>query len=160
MAPTTPASPPPATTPISAKPAALQWRLFAIVYDLLPVLGIFFAVAALNLLLRGGTPVQPNSPGAWLELLLMLAAGFGYFGLSWRRGGQTLGMRAWRLKLLRADGGVPSWRALVIRYLVAGVSLAACGLGFVWSLVDRERRSWHDLASGTVIVRMPKSRDS
>ena len=125
-------------------------------YDLLPLLGIFFATAALTLLLRGGTPVEPHSLGAWLELLLMLAAGFGYFGLSWRRGGQTLGMRAWRLKLLRADGGVPGWPALVLRYVVAGVSLAACGAGFFWSLIDRERRSWHDLASGTVIVRLPK----
>ena len=153
----TPASPvAPTPKPIVARPAALQWRLLAIVYDLLPVLGIFFAVAALTLLLRGGTPVQPNSLGAWLELLLMLAAGFGYFGLSWRRGGQTLGMRAWRLKLLRNDGGTASWRALVIRYMVAGVSLAACGLGVAWSLIDRERRSWHDLASATVIVRLPK----
>lgn len=154
--PISPSSPPATKAAVVARPAALQWRLLAILYDLLPVLGIVFAVAALTLLLCGGTPVQPNSPGAWLELLLMLAACFGYFGLSWRRGGQTLGMRAWRLKLLRADGGVPGWQALAIRYVVAGVSLAACGLGFAWSLIDRERRSWHDRASGTVVLRMPK----
>lgn len=141
---------------VAAQPAALQWRLFAMVYDLLPLLGIFFATAAFTLLLRGGTPVQPGSLGAWLELLLMLAAGFGYFGLSWRRGGQTLGMRAWRLRVVRADGGVPAWSALVLRYVVAGLSLAACGLGYLWSLVDGERRTWHDLASGTVTVRLPK----
>lgn len=141
---------------IAAHPAALQWRLFAMTYDLLPLLGIFFATAAVTLLLRGGTPVQPGTLGAWLELLLMLIAGFGYFGLSWRRGGQTLGMRAWRLRVLRADGSVPAWSALVLRYVVAGVSLGACGLGFLWSLIDGERRTWHDLASGTVTVRLPK----
>jgi uncharacterized RDD family membrane protein YckC len=141
---------------VTAAPAALGWRLLAIVYDLLPVLAIWFAVAALVLLLRGGSPVAPGSPGAWLELALMLIAGFGYFGFSWRHGGQTLGMRAWRLRLLRADGGVPGWPALARRYLVAGASLAVGGLGFAWSLGDRERRGWHDLASGTVLVRLPK----
>jgi uncharacterized RDD family membrane protein YckC len=142
---------------VTAVPAALGWRLLAMVYDLLPVLAIWFAVAALVLLLRGGLPVAPGSVGAWLELALMLIAGFGYFGLSWRRGGQTLGMRAWRLRVLRADGSAPGWRALMLRYLVAGASLAAGGLGFLWSLVDRQRRSWHDLASGTVLVRLPKN---
>lgn len=125
-------------------------------YDALPLLGIVFATAALNLLLRGGEPVQPDSIGARVELAAMLAAGFLYFGLSWRRGGQTLGMRAWRLRLLAADGGVPTWRALGIRYVVAIASFGLCGLGYLWSLIDAERRTWHDIVSRTVLVRMPK----
>ena len=145
-----------APVPVVARPAALHWRLFAMIYDLLPMLGIVFAVAAFTLLLRGGTPVQPNSLGAWLELLLMLAAGFGYFGLSWRRGGQTLGMRAWRLRAVDAQGNPPGWAAIALRFGIGAVSLAAAGLGFVWVLIDRERRSWHELASGTLTVRLPK----
>jgi uncharacterized RDD family membrane protein YckC len=140
----------------SALPAALGWRLLAAIYDGFPLLAIWFATAAGVLLLRGGTPVAPGSPGAVLELGLMLLAGFGYFGLSWRRGGQTLGMRAWRLRLQCAGGGVPGWGALARRYGVALISLAAFGLGFLWSLVDRDRRTWHDLASGTVLLRLPK----
>ena len=143
-------------TPLAVTPAALHVRLFALVYDLLPLLGIVFATAAFTLLLRGGTPVEPGSFAAWMELLLMVIAAFGYFGLSWRRGGQTLGMRAWRLRVVRTDGGVPAWRALGIRYVVAIASLAAGALGFLWSLIDRERRTWHDMASGTVLVRLPK----
>jgi uncharacterized RDD family membrane protein YckC len=139
----------------AALPAALGWRLLAAVYDLLPVLALWFATAALVLLLRGGAPVQAGSISAWSELGAMLAVGFGYFGLSWRRGGQTLGMRAWRLRLARADGGVPTWPQLLLRYAVAGLSLAAAGLGFLWSLIDRERRTWHDLASGTAVSRRP-----
>jgi uncharacterized RDD family membrane protein YckC len=139
-----------------AAPAHLLWRLAAAIYDLFPLLAIWFATSALMLLARGNTPVTPGSAAAWGELGLLLLAGFGYFGPSWRRGGQTLGMRAWRLRLRRSDGGVPGWPALALRYAVAGVSLAAFGLGFAWSLFDRERRSWHDLASGTVILRQPK----
>lgn len=147
----------PSPTPQQAIPAALPYRLLAIVYDLLPLLALWFATAAAVLLARGNVPVTPNSPAALVEFALMLLVAFAYFGLSWRRGGQTLGMRAWRLRLVRADGGAPpSWSALALRYLIAPLSLAAAGLGFLWSLFDRERRTWHDLASGTVLVRMPK----
>src|SRR5687767_14547216 len=109
----------------AAVPAALHWRLLAAVYDLFPALALWFSTAALVLLLRGGAPVAPDSVGAWLLLGAMAAVGFGYYGISWRRGGQTLGMRAWRLRLVHASGATPPWPALLLRYLVAGLSLAA-----------------------------------
>ncbi len=145
----------PAITP--AMPAALGWRVLVLVYDAVPLLGIWFGVSALHLLLRFGQPVVPGGVSAFVELALLAAATFGYFGLSYKRGGQTLGMRAWRLRLLSADGGAVSWRQIVVRALVGVLSLAVFGLGFLWSLFERERRSWHDLASGTVIVRLPKA---
>lgn len=148
---------PPNTHRTAAAPAALGFRLLAMLYDLLPLGALWFAIAALVLAARGGVPVTPNSPAALLEFALMLAVGFGYFGLSWRHGGQTLGMRAWRLRLVRLDGQPrPSWRDLARRYFAAGVSLAAFGLGYLWSLFDSERRTWHDLASGTAVVRLPR----
>lgn len=137
-------------------PAALGWRLLAAIYDLLPLLALCFATAAVVLLLRGGTPVAAGSIAAWGELGLMLLVGFGYFGGSWRRGGQTLGMRAWRLRLRAVDGGMPAWSQLALRYVVAGVSLACVGLGFLWALFDARRRTWHDLASGTRMWREPR----
>jgi len=54
------------------------------------------------------------------------------------------------------EAAAPPWRTLALRYLAAGVSLAAFGLGWVWCLIDGERRAWHDLASHTVVVRLPK----
>lgn len=136
----------------------LHIRLLAMLYDLLPLAALWMATSAVMLLLRGGERVVPGSAAAMIELLLLLAVSFAYLGLSWRRGGQTLGMRAWRLYLVNTDGSRPvSWRALMLRYLVAMVSLAAVGLGFVWSLFEPNRRTWHDLASGTVMVRKPKA---
>jgi uncharacterized RDD family membrane protein YckC len=140
----------------AAQPAALHWRLLALVYDLLPLAAIWFAVAALLLLLRGGIPVAPGGAASWFAFASMLLAGFAYFGLSWRRGGQTLGMRAWRLRLLDAHGRVPGWPSLVLRYLVAGIALAAFGLGYWWAWFDPQRRTWHDLASGTRVLRLPR----
>ena len=135
----------------------LHIRLLAMVYDLLPLAALWMATSAVMLLLRGGVRVTPGSAAAMVEFVLLLAVTFAYLGLSWRRGGQTLGMRAWRLRLVNVDGSSPvPWRALMLRYLVAMVSLTAVGLGFVWSLFEPNRRTWHDLASGTVMVRMPK----
>lgn len=140
----------------AAVPAALHWRVLAALYDLFPALALWFVTAALVLLLRGGAPVAPDSAAAWLLLGSMSAVGFVYYGISWRRGGQTLGMRAWRLRLVGASGEAPPWSALLLRYLVAGLSLAAFGLGFLWSLWDPQRRSWHDLASDTRLLRLPR----
>ena len=141
-------------SPTLARPAHLGWRLFALVYDFFPALALWFAVGGLLLLVRGGVPVAPGTAASWLELFLLWAVTGGYALLSWRRGGQTLGMRPWRLKVTGADGRPAGLRALVVRYAVATLSLAALGLGFWWSLFERERRTWHDLASGTVLVRL------
>jgi uncharacterized RDD family membrane protein YckC len=143
-----------APLPTLARPAHLGWRLFALVYDFFPALALWFAVGGGLLLVRGGVPVAPGTPASWLELFLLWAVTGGYALLSWRRGGQTLGMRPWRLKVTAADGQRAGLRALAIRYAVATLSLAVFGLGFWWSLFERERRTWHDLASGTVLVRL------
>lgn len=147
---------PDASPALRARPAHLGWRLFAMVYDFFPVLGLWVGTSGLMLLVRGGRPVAPDSLAAWAELALLWAVTGGYAVLSWRYGGQTLGMRPWRLKVLGADGRIAPTRALVLRFAVATLSLAAGGLGFLWSLFDRERRSWHDLASGTVLVRLDR----
>ncbi len=141
-----------------SRPAALSWRLLAMLYDAIPIAGLWFAVAAVGLLVRQGMPVTPNSPAAMAEFGAMLLVTFGYLGLSWRRGGQTLGMRAWRVRLVDHEAAsVIGWSQLALRYLVAMLSLLVFGLGFAWSLFDRERRTWHDLASGTRLLRTPKT---
>lgn len=141
---------------LEVETATLWPRLLALIYDFFPVLGIWFAVAVLSYALNGGEPVTPGSLGAWLEFAALVGATFLYAGLSWRLGGQTLGMRAWRLRAVDAEGNPPGWAAIALRFGVGAVSLAVAGLGFVWVLIDRERRSWHELASGTLTVRLPK----
>lgn len=142
--------------PAAATPAALGWRLLAMLYDAFAVLAIWLATSAAALTLRGNVPLAPLSPGQWgLFAACWFVAGV-YFVWSWRRGGQTLGMRPWRLRILTHEGGAPSLRALWTRYAIATLSLLAGGLGFLWSLFERERRSWHDLASGTILLRLPK----
>lgn len=133
-------------------PALIGWRLLALLYDFFPVLALWFITAAVFTLLHGDAV-----RGGWLGGLefgvLWLVAGL-YAVLSWRRGGQTIGMRPWRLQVVTSAGGAPGTRALWLRYAVGGVSLLCGGLGLWWAWIDRDRLAWHDRASGTRMQRL------
>jgi uncharacterized RDD family membrane protein YckC len=84
----------------------------------------------------------------------LLAVTAVYFVLSWCRGGQTIGMRAWRLRLHRVDGGrIDAGRALA-RFVLATMSLVLAGAGFWWAWFDTEHRTAHDRLAGTVMLRI------
>jgi len=149
-------------TPATLPRSLLGWRLLALFYDLWPVLALWmltaipFVLADVALSGNARHNIEPFSPMWWLLWLACWAVAGLYATASWRRGGQTLGMRPWRLQLLAADGGRPALKALWLRYAVATVSLLVGGLGLWWSLWDRQRLAWHDRASGTRIQRLPR----
>ena len=143
--------------------ALLGWRMLAMMYDLFPVLALWMLASAaftFGYYLAGHSARQNIAPFSPLQLALWvvcwLLAG-SYAVWSWRRGGQTLGMRPWRLRVIRMDGGRPTWGALAKRYAVATVSLLAAGAGFWWAWLDRDRLAWHDRASGTRLQRQPRA---
>lgn len=79
----------------------------------------------------------------------------------WRLDGQTLGKKAVRIAVRRADGrrlglGEALVRELVLKTIGMGLlSLVVVGLvGFLWPLWDREQRAWHDLPLDTRVVRV------
>jgi uncharacterized RDD family membrane protein YckC len=141
----------------SATLAPLGLRLLAIVYDLLPLLGLWFLAAVLALLVTGGTLDVQRVGGKLLVQIPVLVFSAAYFVLSWLRGGQTIGMKPWRLRVIRADGSRLHAGHALLRFAVALLSLALLGAGYWWTLIDRERRAWHDLAAGTLVVRMEKA---
>jgi len=139
-------------------PTPLHVRLAALVYDLFPLIGLWMATAALALLVVHGDVDAAHPPAVFRHGLraALLVVTCAYFALSWTRGGQTIGMRAWRLRLVDEHGGAVRGSQALLRFAVALLSLAAAGIGFFWSLVDHDRRTWHDIASGTTLVRLPK----
>ena len=146
----------------NAKIPGLLRRLGAILYDSMLVTAVVFAAFALLYLplAVGFGMVDINYTGQYkyLFFLYMLIVAVGFHIWFWTHGGQTLGMRTWSMRLFSNDGGSVSTRQALIRYLVAVISMLACGLGFLWSLFDREKRSWHDMASGTRLVSVKKQR--
>ena len=65
----------------------------------------------------------------------------------------TPGMAFLRISVAGVDGRSPTARQVLIRVLVSILSAAALGLGFTWALFNRERRTWHDLAADTIVIR-------
>mgnify|MGYP001263295971 CR=1 FL=1 len=163
-----------------ARPAHFGWRLLALVYDLFPSFALVLTFGALVTAVAAafGQPDLSNRP--WAGPLLAVgtwAFTGGYFVLSWARGGQTLGMRPWRLRVVDKEGAPPALTALFKRYAwatvpaCAGLGLAALitwptpstpfwiafGLalgGWLWAFVDRDGLPLHDRLSGTRFVRL------
>jgi uncharacterized RDD family membrane protein YckC len=143
-----------------AQPAGLFRRLAAILYDSLLLFGLWTLASGLLLLASGGRLADPDRPFALLVTLqcaLALITG-GFFLWFWTHGGQTLGMRAWRLKLVTRNGGPVTLRQGLVRLAAALLALAPGGLGLLWVLVDPRRRAWHDRWSGTQLIVVPRDR--
>lgn len=139
--------------------AAPLWRrLAALGYDLMPLLALWMLTAGLVLLAFHGEVDVAHQPPLYHYSLqaALLGVTAAYFVVSWTRGGQTIGMRAWRIRLAAADGRSPSLRQALLRFAVALPSAALLGAGFLWSLFDREQRAWHDIAAGTRLLRQPR----
>ena len=155
----------------TALPCPLWRRLLALVYDLLIVVAIMMVAVMIGLLLTHGQLVDADGrlQALWFPLFegVLVAA---YFVTSWLRGGQTIGMRPWHIRVTRADGGAPSLQQAVIRVLVAaapllllvlqsriGLRATLWALLWVWAgwfavaLFDPRRRALHDLAANTEI---------
>lgn len=145
-------------------PAGLARRLGAMLYDGLLVAAIWLLITSLHLLfVRQVLGIPPEAVGsgtvqvASLRLLLLVSA-FAFFAFFWVRGGMTLGMQAWRLRVQTPDGRAITLAQSLVRFLMAWLSLGFFGLGYLWILIDAERRSWGDIASNTRVVVLPKSR--
>ncbi len=154
-------------------PPGLFRRLGAFVYDGLLLLGILFFATAILLPFRNGRAFQADDWGYGVYLLVVVFLFFGWF---WTRDGQTLGMRAWKIRLESASGGTITWKQAVLRFVPALLSLGlftlgarlwpesakwialfsfgVFGLGFCWALLDSEKRCWHDLVAHTRMARL------
>jgi len=143
--------------PIPAAPG-LARRLAAILYDGLLLAALWLVATALLLAVSGGSLADPDRP-LWLLYTLrfgLLLVTFLFFTGFWTHGGQTLGMRAWRLKLVSANGGPVNRKQALWRFAAAIPSVGACGLGLFWMLLDQERCAVHDRLSGTRLVLLAK----
>lgn len=124
-------------------------RLAAIFYDAF----LLFALLMLATLIVVALLRTEISANNLLFQLYLLTVAWAYFAVCWR-GGQSLGMMAWRIHIEGSNKRL-SWSETAIRFLVAILSWLALGLGFFWSLFHPQRATWHDLASGTRLVHRP-----
>lgn len=130
------------------EPAGLGRRIAALGYDLLLLAALLF-MFTLSLFPFTGGAIEPGT--LWYRLSLAAIVVLFFTGF-WVRGGQTLGMKAWRLRVVARDGGPVRWPSALVRFVAGLVSLAPAGLGLLWAAFDPQRRAWHDRLSKTRIV--------
>lgn len=140
-------------------------RLAALVYDAFLLFGllvaplfIITAVRSPKADLQNGSvahdlPSIAPQPVMLLYMILVIASFYCYF---WHRSGQTLGMQAWRIRVDNENGSRANWPQCFMRAAIGFISLVCAGLGYWWIWIDKDRASWHDRASNTRVVVLPK----
>ena len=173
--------------PTIAKPTT---RLAAIVYDGMLILALLFLVGTVLtvigtlLTMQTGTEsAQARSLPVWYQNIVMTPSFIltlvGFYGIFWRRGGQTLGMQTWRLKTVNDSGHLLTWGQSFKRIMAASlmplifgiigsliggsraIILTSAFLGLVFNyafcLFNRRGLAVQDMISNTVTLKMPKT---
>lgn len=157
------------TEQISDFPRAVFFRrLAAMIYDALVAVAVatcagMVAVLAFVLLMENGvldmgghehtsdmiqqTPVYQYVIQAWVLGWVLI-----FFLWFWRNGGQTVGMRAWRLRIMSTTGQPLSYGRILLR-LVCSLG----GLGTLLVLIDfKQRQSLQDRIADTEVLTLTK----
>jgi uncharacterized RDD family membrane protein YckC len=131
-------------------------RLAALLYDavLLAALLVIFTSGAV--FLNHGFALERRTAGAWFYLYQAGLGGVvaGYYLVNWIRSGQTLGMRAWRLRAVTESGRPLGWKAAVLRLGFGTLAWAPAALGVLWLYADPEHLALHDRLSRTRVVHL------
>jgi uncharacterized RDD family membrane protein YckC len=140
--------------PVALPNAGVFRRLGAMFYDALLIVALMFVLTGLFLLLTGGEAILASQRPVLAAIYNVARLGVfvGFFGLFWTRRGQTLGMAAWRMRVVRVDGSRLGWMDVLKRLAAATVSLLPLGLGYWWLWIDREGLTWHDRWTHTRMV--------
>lgn len=181
------ASVPRANTQREASRAPALFRRWASgFYDALIVLAICMLATFLVMPFTHNHALESIYAGSsGLKLLYqlgLLTLGYLFFAGFWTHGGQTIGMRTWKLHVVRFDGLPLDWYRALLRYLAmlvpwlllllgielllpaartsgawtwlagGGVILLAAAAGFLWPAFDRQGLAWHDRLSGTYLL--------
>jgi len=121
-------------------------HLAIIAYDGLLLLALLFLATALILPFNNG---EAFSSSQYFFPIYILLISYLYYGWFWTHGGQTLGMKTWKVKIQTLDKQPITWLLAFKRFVLAIVSWGFVGLGFLWKFADKNQLTWHDHWSKT-----------
>ncbi len=129
-------------------PPGLFRRLAAAFYDAVLLIALWFFATALILPFNQGEAFTSQQIVYPLYLLLV---SFLFYTWFWTHGGQTLGIRSWKMIILTREKKPLGWKQASIRFVAMLLSWSLCGLGVLWILIDKQNLSWHDRLSDSEI---------
>lgn len=134
---------------IAPQAPSLARRLACALYESL-ILAALVLVATFPFLAFAGdstSGLRRHVLQAWVVIVVGA-----YLVWFWARGGQTLAMKTWRIRVEAADGGPVRPGQAARRYFFAWAGAAVLGVGFLWALLDRDGQYLHDRLAGTRLV--------
>ena len=127
-------------------------RIFSLVYDSLAILGIIFSLTLLLVMINWGTPVA-GKIADFIQLLITVLSGPVFYSYFWlANNGQTLGMQAWKIKLISEEK--LSLRICLLRCAFSTFSFLFFGLGYLYILLNKEKKSLSDVVTNTRICKI------
>ncbi len=150
----------------------LSRRLGAFVYEGLLLFGVIMAAGLIYALLTNQRHALQGSVGLRIYLFCVLGLYFVWF---WKRQGQTLAMRTWRIQIVTEQGHRPGTVRAICRYVLswlwfipALLSLSIWGVKGGWPafgailsgvlvyaalvFLNPQRQFFHDVVCGTRLV--------
>jgi len=146
--------------------AGLLRRLAALLYDMFLVGGIWVTCGFILLMLYGlvgdntsevvDGAIQTSPVLSFIQLVMMVTTVTAFYLWFWRRTGQTLGMIAWRIRVINTDNQPVTLRQGLIRFYLAWPAFWLAGLGYLWMYIDKQGDAIHEKLSDTKTVLLPK----
>ncbi|PHS70284.1 MAG: hypothetical protein COB23_03990 [Methylophaga sp.] len=133
------------STTSHCKPSIFRY-LMIMLYDSLLLLSVLLLASVVAVAFNEGDAIRSNSP--FFLIYLLFVSGF-FYSWFWTHGGQTLGLRAWKVQLTSDDHHHVTWNQAILRFIMAIISWVPLGLGFWWQWIDKANRSWPDIVSNT-----------
>jgi uncharacterized RDD family membrane protein YckC len=142
----------PSAAPLAADAApGISRRLASMLYEAILLFAVAFLATWVFQFAAGTLRIE-----GWRMYLLqifLLVVFAAYFLWCWLRGGQTLAMKTWRIRLVAKDGHARlAPKAALLRFLYA-LLLVPTLIGIAWAYVDRDRQFLHDRLAGSLLVR-------
>lgn len=119
-------------------------RVAAFLYDCLLLIAIFFIITAIFIALNDGEAIRH-----WSYKIFLLLIAFVFFDWFWRHGGQTLGMRAWRIRVEGMNSEQVTFRQSLQRFFAG---LFAFGVTLLFMIGNASHLALHDKLSKTRIT--------
>jgi uncharacterized RDD family membrane protein YckC len=138
-------------------------RLVADLIDTQILVGLWIVFTVIWAIMMAGTGgfrpsgIDDGATALFILIVVVISvASLAYFPYFWARSGATPGMKMMNLRVVRdVDGGPISVGQAVLRLIGYWVSGFVLYLGYIWILIDKRRRGWHDLIAGTVVIKAP-----
>ncbi len=120
-------------------------HIAVIAYDLFLLIAVLLVAALIVVAVNGGQAISTGNP-FFLSYLILVS--FLFYGWFWTHGGQTIGMRSWKVRII-SHGDNISWNQCFRRFITALISYPILGIGLWWQYISHTRATWPDLCSGT-----------